>query len=383
VFSILLCAIFPLIVGCAQSHDNRKPAPIALGAIYNLTGGQAKLDVPSSRGARLAVEEVQRAGGLLGRPVQLVLEDGETNPAVIREKTAALLKRYPSTSALMGLSDTDMTLAAAPVAAQNKRLFLTSGATSPLLPSQVPTYLFLACFGDNVQAAAGAEWAYQDLSARTAAVLYNSRDSYTRLLQEYFQTSFRELGGEVISVESYTPGAMSQAVRRLRNADLIFFSALPDEAPVGVELLRQAGFQTSILGGDAFDSQGSWDKHPNLDKVYFTTHAYLGADNPNPKVTVFRKAYGAAYPGSEPNAFAALGYDAARLLLEAIARAGSPDPAATLQALAGIHDFEGVTGAINYIGGSRIPLKSVTIIGIEGGRRRLIRQFVPAHTPAP
>ena len=148
--------------------------PLVIGAVYNLEGSQAELDIPSSQGARLAVEEVMRNGGVGGRSVQLILGDGKSDPFIVKEKTAEILKRFPSTLALMGLSDTDMVLAAAPVAAESKRLFLTSGATSPRLTTQVPRYLFLACFGDNVQAAAGAEWAFKDLSARTASVLFNS-----------------------------------------------------------------------------------------------------------------------------------------------------------------------------------------------------------------
>ncbi len=97
---------------------------------------------------------------------------------------------------LIGFSDTDMVLAAASIAAKNKRVFLTSGATSPELPRQVPQYLFLACFGDNVQAAAGAEWAVKTLKARTAVVLYKQTSTYAKLLHGYFQTRFKQTGRE-------------------------------------------------------------------------------------------------------------------------------------------------------------------------------------------
>ena len=161
----LLAAGF-LVSGCAKfggSDKSESPSPLVLGVLYNLTGIQAYLDVPSSQGALLAFDQANRKGGVLGQPVQVILENGESDPAIIERKTANVLKLFPSTTAFIGLSDTDMVLAAAPVAARSQRLFLTSGATSPRLPAQVPEYLFLACFGDNVQAAAGAEWAYHDL----------------------------------------------------------------------------------------------------------------------------------------------------------------------------------------------------------------------------
>jgi len=380
-----LILIFSLVMlGGIGSITANEPLPVEIGALYNLTGSQAELDIISSKGALLAVDQMNRKGGVLGRPVRLVMADGESKPTVIAKKTGELLEKNPSVSALMGLSDTDMVMASAPVAAQNRRLFLTSGATSPRLPLQVPEYLFLACFGDNVQAAAGAEWAYQHLSVRTAAILFNSSQSYTRLLQGYFQARFRELGGRVVSVERYTPDTMSQSIKRLPKAvDLIFFSAMPEDAPKGVELLRQMGFSAPILGGDGFDSEDLWQKHRELKNVFFTTHAYLGPDNPDSQVAAFRKAYIRAYPGSTPDAFAALGYDAARLIMAAVTEAGSTDPDDVRRALSGTREFQGVTGTISYPAGSRIPSKSVTILRIERGQRRMVSKFLPARVPSP
>jgi len=184
-----------LVAGWAHLDDR----PVTIGALYNLTGAQKNLDVPSSEGARLAVDQSNESGGVLGRRVSLLLVDGQTKPELIAEETGWLFKRAPAVSGLIGFSDTDMVLAAAPVAAKHRRVFLTSGATSPQLPAAVPEYLFLACFGDNVQAAAGAEWAYDSRKARTVAVLYNEDTSYTRLLRGYFETRFKELGGKILS----------------------------------------------------------------------------------------------------------------------------------------------------------------------------------------
>lgn len=184
-----------LIQGCTFAATEPVSEPIVLGALYSLTGGQSGLDVPSSQGAQLAIDEANRSGGVLGRPVQLVVEDAATDPEVVADRSAKILDTYPSTTALFGLSDTDLVLAAAPIAAEHGRLFLTSGATSPKLPAQAPGFLFLACFGDNVQAAAGAEWAYEDLSSRTVSVLFNTESTYAQLLQGYFRTRFEELSG--------------------------------------------------------------------------------------------------------------------------------------------------------------------------------------------
>lgn len=357
--------------------------PITLGAVYNLSGSQAPLDEPSLKGARLAIQEANRKGGILGRELGLVVKDGKSKHEIVANETRALLQQTLAVTALMGLSDTDMVLAAAPLAAQAGRLFLTSGATSPRLAAQVPKYLYLACFGDNVQAAAGAEWAYHQRGARTVSVVFDASMSYTRLLHTYFQARFTELGGRVLAVRSYHPGDIEQAVDGLPKSDLYFVAAGPDDAGETVRELRKSGHSAPVLGGDGFDSEDVWRKYPDARAVFFTTHAYLGPDNPNPAVRAFRESYAKAYPDSEPDAFSALGYDTARLLIAAIGRAQSADPAKVLAAMSGIKDFQGVTGAISYPAGGRIPRKSVTIIEIENGKRKLARQLVPKKIPPP
>jgi len=357
--------------------------PVVIGALYNLTGGQQDLDLPSSRGAQLAVDEANNAGGVLSRPVELIVRDGQTKPKIIARETAALLKQRPALAGLIGFSDTDMVLAAAPIAARRDRVFLTSGATSPQLPREVPRYLFLACFGDNVQAAAGAEFAVKTLKARSAVVFYKQGSSYTRLLHGYFRTRFKQLGGKVLAVRAYTPATVKAAVKGLPPADLVYLAAQPDDVAAAIPALRQAGIAAPILGGDGLDIGADWQKVAQADKIYFTTHAYLGADNSDPRVQAFRAAFTKAYPGKEPDAFSALGYDTTRLLMAAIAAAGSTKPQAVREALAATSGFAGVTGTISYRGGSRIPAKSVSIISIMHGRQGLAASLLPEQIPPP
>ena len=377
-----------VILACASADEPRgqvkKTDDILLGGVFNTQGAQADLDVPTSLGARLAVAEINDAGGVLGKQLTLVAEDGKSRTATVAKRTAKILKQYPSVSAIVGLSDTDMVLAAAPVAAEAERLFLTSGATSPQLPGQVPQYLYLACFGDNVQAAAAAEFAFERLGARSASVLYDSTDTYTNLLQDYFRTRFQELGGQIISAEAYTPGDLSGPISRLQQADIVFLSAhLPPDAVAGVEQLRAAGFNVPILGGDGFDDEATWEEQTGAYDVYFTTHVYLGADATDPQVMAFRTAYEDANPGFTATGFAALGYDAVQLVAEAMRIAGSSAPADVVAAMGLIQNFDGVTGTISYDAGSRIPRKSVAIIEIDGGAYSLAEDWTPTGVPAP
>jgi branched-chain amino acid transport system substrate-binding protein len=359
--------------------------PVVIGAIYNLTGGQQNLDIPSSQGARLAVDLANERGGVLGRQVNMIVVDGETKPEIIAAKTRELIADQQEIAGLIGLSDTDMVLAAAKVAAERRLVFLTSGATSPLLPEQVPEYLFLACFGDNVQAAAGAEWAYDTLKARTVAVLFREDSTYTGLLHGYFETRFKELGAKVLAVESYRldPSDISAKVAKLPATDLIYLAALPDGVALVVPALRNAGIETPIIGGDGLDIGEAWKGIDAATKVYFTTHAYLGADNPAPAVKEFRAAFARAYPGKEPDAFAALGYDAARLLMAAIESALSTEPQAVREGLTRTKDFPGVTGNITFAAENRVPLKSVTIMQVDSSRQKFEAEILPKNVPSP
>ena len=214
--SALVVPLAVVLVACSGSAAPARstPPPVRIGAIYNLTGDQSALDVPSLDGARLAVDRINARGGLMGRRVELLERDGQTNEADVKRAAANLVAS--GCSAIIGLSDTDQVLAAAPIAASAGVPFVTSGATSPRLTKQVPNWLFLACFGDNAQAAASAQFATDQLGARTAAIIYDKDMDYTRLLAKYFERSFRAQGGEVVATAEYAQPA--QAVRRLQTS---------------------------------------------------------------------------------------------------------------------------------------------------------------------
>jgi branched-chain amino acid transport system substrate-binding protein len=367
----------------------RAVGPIKIGAIYNLTGAQAPLDVPSANGAKLAIKEINAAGGVLGRQVELVLVDGKTDAAAIGS-AATELTESDRVVAMLGFSDTDQTMAAAPIAARAGVLFITSGATSPKLPEQAPDTLYLACFGDNVQAAAGAEYAYNTLKAKTAYLLIDKGMEYTRLLGKYFKERFTELGGNVVLEDAYQTGDkdFSAQITRLKAAgampDLLFISSGPEEIGAIVKQFRDAGVDKPIFGGDAYDT-------PLLIRIagkaaentYFTTHALMDAALGSDAVKQFIAAYQAEFKAPPANAFAGLGYDTVKLIADAIKRAGSADPQAIREALAQTKDLAGVTGAITFQPGSRIPQKGVTVILVKDGRFTLAVEVVPQKVPAP
>lgn len=345
------------------SMEEAQGQMIKIGAIYNLEGSQSPLDLPSARGARLAVKEINALGGIDGRRIELILYDGKSDPAKVRECAVGLLDE--NVSAMMGLSDTDMVLAAAPVAAGAGIPFVTSGATSPRLAEEYES-LFLACFGDNVQAAAGAEYAYNKMDLKTCLLLVDGDMEYARLLAGYFKERYLDLGGEIIMEANINNSDLRNLVQAVGNdgPDMIYLAAGPEEAGAMIESLRRAGIQSPVFGGDSFDSPEL--RRAGMGTIVFSTHALL--DERSSTTGEFARAYRAEYGYPPENAFSALGYDTVNLLADAINRAGSGDPKAILEALKNTSEFKGVTGKISYQNGSHIPNKDVTMISLTDGR---------------
>ncbi len=383
---VLVIAASLLAVGCGGKGGGNT---IKIGMIYNMTGAQASLDAPSANGAKLAAKEVNAAGGVLGKQIQLVAFDGKTDAATIAN-SATQLTQTDKVVAMLGFSDSDMVMAAAPTAAKAGIVFVSSGATSPKLPDQVPDYLYLACFGDNVQAAAGAEYAVSSLKVKTTYLLIDKGMEYTLLLGKYFKERFTELGGKVVLEDNYQTGDKdySAQITKLRGLktqpDMLYISAGPDDIGTIVKQFRDAGIKKPIMGGDGYDTPLLIQvAGAGAEGVYFTTHSLMDASLGTDAVKAFIAAYQAEYKTPPENAFAGLGYDTVKLLVDAIKRAGSADPKAIREALNATKDLPGVTGAITFQPGSRIPQKGVTVILVKDGKFTLAQEVVPEKVPAP
>jgi branched-chain amino acid transport system substrate-binding protein len=382
---VLVAAAVLVLIGCGGKGGGNT---IKIGMLYNMTGAQASLDAPSANGANLAAKELNAAGGVLGKQIQLVAFDGKTDAATIGT-AATQLAQTDKVVAMFGFSDSDMVMAAAPTAAKAGVVFVTSGATSPKLPDQVPDYLFLACFGDNVQAAAGAEYAAATLKSKSVYLLIDKGMEYTLLLGKYFKERFVELGGTVILEDNYQTGDkdFSAQITKLKGQkvkpDILFISAGPDDIGTIVKQFRDAGVKSPIMGGDGYDTPLLVQvAGKGAENVYFTTHSLMDANIGTDAVKKFIAAYQAEFKAPPENAFAGLGYDTVKLLADAIKRAGSADPKAIRKALSETKDLAGVTGAITFAG-SRIPQKGVTVILVKGGAFTLAQEVVPQKVPSP
>ena len=382
----MLCAVGALAIGFAGPASAADP--ISIGGAFNLTGGQASMDGPAKNGAQLAIDAINAKGGVDGKPLKLVVYDAKTDPAV-QASIGSQLINSDKVPIIIGFSDSDPVLAVAPNAQRAGITFLTIGATSPKLPDQVGTSMFLTAFGDNTQAAVGAAFAIQNLKAKTAYVIEDTGAEYTTLLSKYFQEAFTHLGGKILGKDTYRTGdktftAQITKIKALKTKpDFLFISAQPTEVGLIVRQVRQSGITLPILGGDGYDTPLLVDVAGNAaNNVFFTTHSLISADSKG-SAKEFYDAYNKAYGSPPENSFAALGYDSVLLVADAIKRAGSADPAKIRDALQQTKDLPGITGSISYTPTSRVPVKGVTVVGIKDKVPYEAAKIVPTFVPNP
>lgn len=382
VLAVLVAVLLSGIASVVRAQDT-----IKIGGGFDLSGAESSLDLPAANGAQLAVKEINAAGGVLGKQIEFIVRDSKYQ----MDTTASIAKQFveeDQVSAVVGFTDSDSVLAAGPIIQEAGLPFIAAGATSPKLPDQVGDLLFLACFGDNVQAAAAAEYAFENFGP-TAYLLSDIGVEYTTLLGEYFKARFEELGGTIVLEDTYEDDAtdFSAQITKLKalanQPDFYFVSAMPYNVGPVVKQMREAGLTGPVVGGDGYDTPDLVKvAGESAENVFFTTHALMDAENGTDGVKKFIEAYNAEYGRAPENAFAALGYDAVYLLVDAITRAGSTDAAAIQTALLETKDLSGVTGAISFTDGAHVPQKGVTIIEVKGGQFTLAAEVVPQGVPA-
>lgn len=385
-FCVTAALVVGLVAGCSKSGGGDK---IRIGGVFNLTGSFSSIEVLEANGAKLAVKEINAAGGINGKQIELVIIDSKSDPATAANVTTQMIEQEKA-QAVIGFSDSDYVLAAGPIAQKAGIPFVVVGATSPKLPSQVGDKVFMVPFGDNVQAAVGAEYAFSKLGAKTAYLLLDKGAEYTKLLAAYFKDRWTELGGQIVLEDTYISGDkdMSAQITKLKGLaaapDVLFISSGPDDVGTVVKQFREAGITTPIMGGDGYDTPLLTEIAGSLaENVYFTTHSLMDAQKGTEPVQKFMAAYQKEYGNPPENAFAALGYDAIVLLADAMKRAGSADPAKVTEALAATQNLAAVSGAITYQPGVHVPQKGVTVIKVENSKLTLAAELAPEKVPNP
>jgi branched-chain amino acid transport system substrate-binding protein len=356
--------------------------PITVLAPFNLTGPQAVLGAPCYKGAELAVEKLNDAGGVLGRHIQLIPIDTASEVSRTTGELESALTQYPNATAGIGYTDSTFALDAGRVFQKAGIPFITPGATAPDLPHQVGSGMFLAAYGDDAQALAMAKYAWNELKLRHIALWVDESSVYTRTVGGFFEEFFRNLGGTVdrrnFAGEVTDFGDWIAVFKKAEpKPQAIYAASMPRSAVSLIEQVRDAGVDVPLLSGDGWDDETIVEasKSNGIKNIVFTTHFFLGVDTPGMKE--FSEAYKQKFGSPPPNAFAPLGFDSVNLLAAAIARAGSIQPDAVRTALADTRDFQGLVGKIAYSTGKRVPDKAVAVIKIDDGVETPVWTWIP------
>jgi branched-chain amino acid transport system substrate-binding protein len=334
--------------------------------VFPLSGGVAFYGNESRDGVLLAIEEINAAGGLLGRQLTSMAEDDQGDAALAQNAFTKLTTR-DGVSFIIGSSTSGATMAMTALAQANRIVLISPSATNEDV-TKPGDYIFRACFIDPFQGVVGADFAYDTLGARRAAVLYDAGADYNTGLADSFKRQFRAIGGQVVADEAYQSGDVdfNAQVTRIRaaNPDVVYLPNYYNDVALQIRQLRAQGITCAFVGGDGWDSLV--DNIGDEALVCYLSSGFA-ADTTDPKGAAFVRAFQARY-NRRASQFAALGYDAMMLVADGIKAAGSFDTAAVKNAMARLSGSY-VTGNIRF-DANRDPIKGAAIVEIvrQGGR---------------
>lgn len=350
---------------------------IVIGGLAPLTGSVAQYGIASSNGTKLAVDEINAAGGILGRPVEFILYDEKGDPT---EALNAYNKLVQSDGivALIGDITTKPTIAVAQKAVQDNIPMITPTGTGAAITQTGPN-IFRACFTDPYQGELMAHYASEKLEAKTAAILFDTGDDYSIGVAEAFEATAKELGLTITAKEGYQTGSIdfnAQLTKIKEGApDVIMAPCYYEDAAKIVVQARAVGLESKFLGPDGWDGVlNKLDKsnYASLNNSFYCSQFALG--DPGERLQQFIDSYTAKFPDADkPNMFAVLGYEAMRLMAAAIEKAGSTDPDAIVEAMRNL-EYDGISGTIAFRGGQD-PAREAYIIEFADGKEKVLGTF--------
>ncbi len=364
--------VFLLVLGVSGLLPVHAQTPIKIGAVYALSGAAAEANAESVRGVRMAVDILNRRGGLLGRPIDVLVLDNQSTP--IGSYVAAEQAAEAGVVALIGADWSSHSLQIAKVAQDKQIPMISSYSTHPDVTG-TGDYIFRICFTDTFVGKVMAHFAHKDLKARTALVVTDLSSEYSIALSNIFKQHFTGFGGLVVGEIEYKLKQINYD-RLLQSAgrtpaDVMFLSGHDESAYIG-KLVQQAGLKVIPLGGDGWSTQAFMDKGgKDLQRGYFCTHW-----SPSVKTAASRNFMDQLSPALPPNVGTALAYDAVMVLSDAIKRAGTVDKNIVRDHLARTTGYKGVTGKIAF-NTTGDPVKSAVIMEIRNGKRGYLKTLEP------
>ena len=387
--SMIACGILAsaLFTGCGGGGDSagggggEKVAgdEIVVGANFELTGNHAQYGANANNGLKLAIKEVNDAGGIKGKKIKIIEADAKSEAAESVNAATKLISD-DKVIALVGPAVTANVIAESQVATDNMIPIIAPAATNPDVTvenGKVKPYVFRSCFIDPQQSEVMAQFARKDLMANTAVLYLDSSSDYSKSLGKIFKERFEADGGVVVMEEAFLAKDQDfkAALTKIQtaNADVIFVPAYYEEVGKIVKQARELGITAAILGTDGWDDSKVTDiaGKEALNNTYFCTHYFEG----DAEVQPFIKAYKAEY-NNEPNVFAALGYDTGKMLIDAIDRGGEVSHKIR-ENIETISDLQVGTGKITMDPATHNPIKGIVVIETKDGVRELRTKIAP------
>jgi branched-chain amino acid transport system substrate-binding protein len=361
-----------------SAAPSAEAGPILVGEVAALSGSETNYGQSVDHGIQLAFEQINARGGVKGRPISLRAEDDQSQPGEAANAIKLLINTEHVVAVLGDVTST-LSLAIAPVAQENSVPLITPSSTSVKV-TKTGDYVFRTCFTDPFQGQAMARFARDTLKLSKVAILRDAASEYSMGLADAFAQTFKEAGGQIVDDESYHKGDLDfrPKLTKIKAADpqAIFVPGYDNDVGFIARQARGLGIPSSVplLGGDGWDSAGLADVGGvALDGSYFTNH--YSADDMDPRVQAFVTAYEKRY-GAKPDALAAMGYDAAGILANALGRATSLSGPALRDAIARTTDFPGVTGIIT-INGERNAATPAVILKVNHGKYQFVARVNP------
>jgi branched-chain amino acid transport system substrate-binding protein len=382
--SLILIGSLVLTLSCQTGGGGDN---VRVGVFMSLTGSTANFGISSVNGIKLAADEVNAAGGINGKQIELLVQDDRSDA----NEAATIVTKFVTQDqvhAILGEVASSRSIAAAPIAQNAKIPMLTPSSTNPEVTKK-GDYIFRSCFIDPVQGAAIAQFAAKSLGAKNAAIMVDRKNDYSTGLEKVIKETFEKMGGKIVAVQSYQEGdqdfnAQLTSLKGM-NPEVIFVPGYYNDVGLIAKQAREKGISVPLVGGDGWDSVQLYAIGGSaLNGSYFTNH-YSPYDT-DPKVQKFVNDYKARY-GNVPDALAATAYDAARIMFDAIKRSKSLSGADIRDALAGTKDYPGVTGTVTF-NENRDAVKPIVMIEIKDGgtyavKERVTVEGATAATTAP
>jgi branched-chain amino acid transport system substrate-binding protein len=393
-----VCLFGAVLMACSLFSCAKKTEEIRIGEFGSLTGTTATFGISTKNGIDLAVDEINSAGGIEGKPLKVTVEDDQGKPEEANTAVKKLIEQ-DRVIAVLGEVASSRSLAGAPNCQNAGIPMITPSSTNPKV-TQVGDFIFRVCFTDDFQGKVAAIFAYDSLGVKKAAILRDIKNDYSVGLAHFFDSTFVSRGGKIVADESYSEGDVDFKAQltaiKAKSPDLIFVPGYYTEVGLVARQARELGIGAPLLGGDGWVSDRLIEIGGTaLNGCYFTNHYWDG--DPDPAVQSFVSTYKKRF-GGNPDALAALGYDAAKFLTAGLKKIALEDPEAfktlvgvpnaatkklrkeTLMKLRGIlattRDFPGITGNIS-IDENRNAVKPAIFLKIENEQYTFVGKVLP------